>query len=212
MIKDIVNKNKILKLLLFILICSNIYFIFGYTQRGKNIDNYHKSAIALYQNHIAESYEVMRCVVNTDDINSKIVFLKELEQELDSANSAIRICTPYYNSKLRGNKIYIGNGYASMFFESYKDVVDAWFNAYKSSDIENIPSDTELMNLLTDLKMITNVFQVYTNVDYYGKAHIDEIGIEELNNMFIDLAKNTQTDSVYEELKKKTLFQEYLDE
>lgn len=195
------RRNRMLIIALILLISINVYLAFGLVKRNKVIDAYFHNIVSLSKHHIAGAHTNMKVVERSDDINSKIRFLIKTEENLDAARSCIRSYSIYYNFKSTSNDYYIGNGYASSFFEAYIRVLQEWTIAFQKSDKNNIPSEEEIKDYISDLTAIANEFSVYANMDYDDIIQIEDLDYEELHSLFTKLAKETRTEKVKNELK-----------
>ena len=183
------------------LIVTNVYLAYGFAKRDKVIDNYFHNVISLSKNYIASAHINMQVVERADDINTKIRYLIKTEENLDVARNCIRSYSIYYNFRSTDNHYYLGNADASSFFDSHMNVLKEWSIALQKNDYDNIPSEEEIKNYISDLKAITDEFSAYANVDYIDIKPIEELDYEQHNDLFTKLAENTKTEKVKKELQ-----------
>lgn len=204
-------KSRIITIIIVILIISNCYTGFGYIKRGLIIDKFFQGDISLYKNHIAEAYNNMQLSLKYNSPNYKIKYLTKVQKELESAMESARLFSNYYNYNRSDNRYYIGNVIAKDFYGSYIIVLDSWISAYENNDISKIPTSKELNDLYEDMRSLTDIFQVYLNVDYSDSVPLEELGMEGLKQVFIRQVKDTKSKDVYNELSKKSIFKEYIE-
>lgn len=204
------SDKLLIKILLIILVCCNIYFGIKINNNNNLIETNHSEQIYLFGYHIAKSCEHVRVAKNSDSIKRKMLFLNSADVELDAALHVITLCTPYYNTKTKFNRFYLGNDCASTFFMAYQTIIKDWIDAYGSNDVDKIPHVKDLKKLYNDLKNISNEFQVYANNDYSDKKPITKLNMVELEKLFIELAKNTELDKIYNFLSLRHPFKDNL--
>ncbi|QIB26907.1 hypothetical protein [Caloranaerobacter azorensis] len=193
--------NKILIIALIVLVVINVYLVFGVVNRNRVIDNYFQSVIFLSKKYIASAYSNMQIVEQTDNIDTKIRFLIKTEEDLDVVKSCIGLYSIYHNFKSINDCHYTGNGCADDFFEAYMHVVKEWAIAFQQNDKENIPSEKEIRDYVSDLRALINEFSVYENAASKSIIPIRDLNHEQLNNLFIKLAQKTKNEKVKNELE-----------
>lgn len=143
----------IISLLLIISLCSNIYFRNISSKNSKMLTLYFNKMISNSEMHMIFALEHLDGIESCDDDYYKMRRLIEVSKELEAAGESIGDCSLYFTFMSKDNYSYGGNAHADSYFRVYSLVIDDWAKSIQHEDLEKIPTNEELKNLRSDIRM-----------------------------------------------------------
>lgn len=201
--KIIRRKNYIIISMILILIFMvglNIYLAVGYKERTSYIINYHYYIVGEYKVAIANANQEMSfAVANGDNKDELVDNLVATKLYLETASSNIDAFSIFYkfNSNDDTNNIL-----SDQFFIAYTQVLQDWIDSLNNEDITDDPSMVEVELMAEDLNNLASKFSAYDYENSENMNKIEELNSYELNTLLIQLAKETKSPAVKQNLDK----------
>jgi len=200
--KSIQRKSYIIISLILILIFMvglNSYLAIEYKERTSYISSYHHYVVGEYKSAIASANQEMSVAVdNIDNQDALLDNLITTKLYLETASSYINGFSIFYKFESDDTS----NILSDPFFLSYTQALQDWINAIEIEDIDNGPTAEDIELMTGDINNLANKFLAYNYEDGESLTKIEELNAYELNSLLIQLADETKSPAVKENLDK----------
>lgn len=201
--KIIRRKNYIIISLILILIFMvglNIYLAVGYKERTSYISSYHNRIVDEYKSAIANANQEMSlAVANVDNQDKLLNNLNATKLYLEIASNNIDAFSIFFQFIGKDDSINI---LSDPFFLAYTQVLQDWIDALNNEEIIDDPSRVEVELMAEDLNNLASKFLAYDYENRENLKWLEELNPYELNALLIQLANETKTPAVKQNLDK----------
>lgn len=201
--KIIRRKNYIIISLILILIFMvglNIYLAVGYKERTSYISSYHHRIVGEYKSAIANANQEMSlAVANVDNQDKLLNNLNATKLYLEIASNNLDAFSIFFQFIGKDDSINI---LSDPFFLAYTQVLQDWIDALNNEEIIDDPSRIEVELMAEDLNNLASKFLAYDYGNRENLNWLEELNPYELNALLIQLANETKTPAVKQNLDK----------